>query len=78
MARAVVVVNTTVTDAELKRMHGLGARGIRFIVAQAGATTPEMLEPLAKRVNDLGWHIQINASAVKISLIGRNVPPVNS
>src|SRR6202047_3484489 len=29
-ARAVVVVDTTVTDAELKRMHGLGARGIRF------------------------------------------------
>ena len=30
---------------------------------QAGATTPEMIEPLSKRVNDLGWHIQINASA---------------
>src|SRR5712671_1650099 len=34
-ARAVVVVDTTVTDAELKRMHGLGARGIRFNLAQA-------------------------------------------
>ena len=61
-ARAVVVVDTTVTDAELKRMQGLGARGIRFNLAQAGATTPEMIEPLSKRVNDLGWHIQINAS----------------
>src|SRR5215468_8182560 len=61
-ARAVVVVDTTVTDAELKRMHGLGARGIRFNLAQAGATTPEMIEPLSKRVNELGWHIQINAS----------------
>ena len=50
-ARAVVVVDTTVTDAELKRMHGLGARGIRFNLAQAGATTPEMIEPLSKRVN---------------------------
>jgi len=37
-------------------------RGIRFNLAQAGATTPEMIEPLSKRVNDLGWHIQINAS----------------
>jgi predicted TIM-barrel fold metal-dependent hydrolase len=62
----VVVVDTTVTDAELKRMHGLGARGIRFNLAQAGATTPEMIEPLSKRVKDLGWHIQINASAAKI------------
>jgi predicted TIM-barrel fold metal-dependent hydrolase len=25
-----------------------------------------MLEPLSKRVNDLGWHIQINAPAAKI------------
>ena len=65
-ARAVVVVNDTISDAELKRMHGLGARGIRFNLAQAGATTPEMLEPLSKRVNDLGWHIQINAPAAKI------------
>jgi uncharacterized protein (TIGR02117 family) len=47
-------------------MHGLGARGIRFNLAQAGATTPEMVEPLSKRVNELGWHIQINAPAAKI------------
>ena len=65
-ARAVVVVDDTVTDAELKRAHGEGTRGIRFNLAQAGATTPEMIEPLSKRVNDLGWHIQINAPAAKI------------
>ena len=65
-ARAVVVVNDTVTDAELQRMHAMGARGIRFNLAQAGATTPEMMQPLAARVNALGWHIQINASAAKI------------
>jgi predicted TIM-barrel fold metal-dependent hydrolase len=63
-ARAVVVVDTTVTDAELKRMHEQGARGIRFNLAQAAATTPEMIEPLSKRVNELGWHIQINAPIV--------------
>jgi len=65
-ARAVVVVNDTVSDAELRRMDGLGARGIRFNLAQAGATTAEMIEPLSKRVNALGWHIQINAPAAKI------------
>src|SRR5215831_11108376 len=52
-ARAVVVVNDTVSDAELKHMHEQGARGIRFNLAQAGATTPEMIEPLSKRVNEL-------------------------
>ena len=65
-ARAVVVVDDAVTDGELKRMHADGARGIRFNLAQAGATTPEMVEPLSNRVNELGWHIQINATAAKI------------
>jgi D-galactarolactone isomerase len=76
-ARAVAVVDTAVTDAELKRMDGLGVRGIRFNLAQAGATTPEMIAPLSKRVHDLGWHIQINADAAKIAEIMpilQNVP----
>src|SRR5438093_13651270 len=65
-ARMVAVVDDTVSTEELKRMHGLGVRGIRFNLAQAGATTPELMEPLSKRENDLGWHIQINAPAAKI------------
>src|SRR5262249_9759866 len=65
-ARMVAVVNDGVATEELKRIHALGVRGIRFNLAQAGATTPEMMEPLSKRINDLGWHIQINAPAAKI------------
>jgi D-galactarolactone isomerase len=68
-ARAVAVVDDKVADAELRRMDGLGVRGIRFNLAQAGATTAEMIEPLSKRVNELGWHIQINASAAMITSI---------
>ncbi|WP_407524447.1 amidohydrolase family protein [Methylobacterium oryzisoli] len=64
--RAVAVVNTSVTDADLRRMHGLGVRGIRFNLAQAGATTLEMLEPLSRRVDELGWHCQINMPGDKI------------
>jgi D-galactarolactone isomerase len=65
-ARMVAVVNDGVSTEELKRLHALGVRGIRFNLAQAGATTPEMIEPLSRRINDLGWHIQINASAGKL------------
>lgn len=65
-ARMVAVVNDKITTEELKRMHTLGVRGIRFNLAQAGATTPEMMEPLSRRINDLGWHIQINAPPAKI------------
>jgi D-galactarolactone isomerase len=58
--RGVAVVDTSVSDAELKRLHEFGVRGIRFNLVQAGATTVEMLEPLSKRANELGWHIQIH------------------
>jgi predicted TIM-barrel fold metal-dependent hydrolase len=64
--RGVAVVDTSVTDAELKRLDGLGIRGIRFNLVQAGATSVEMLEPLSKRVNDLGWHVQIHMLGPKI------------
>src|SRR5258707_5229155 len=65
-ARGVPVVDTSVTDAELRRMNDLGIRGIRFNLVQAGATTIEMIEPLSKRVNDLGWHNQIHMKGEQI------------
>jgi D-galactarolactone isomerase len=68
-ARGVAVVDTSVTDVELKRMNGLGIRGIRFNLVQSGATTAEMIEPLARRVNDLGWHIQIHMKGEQIAAI---------
>jgi D-galactarolactone isomerase len=46
--RGVAVVDTSVSDAELKRLNDLGVRGIRFNLVQAGATTVEMLEPLVQ------------------------------
>jgi D-galactarolactone isomerase len=58
--RMVAVVNTSITDAELHEMHAAGVRGIRFNLALAGATSLEMLEPLSRRVDALGWHCQIN------------------
>ncbi len=64
--RGVAVVNDRVTDDELRRLHEGGIRGIRFNLAQVGATSPEMVEPLAARVSRMGWHLQINAPAAKI------------
>src|SRR5205807_8102109 len=68
-SRGVAVVDTSVTDAELKRLNGLGIRGIRFNLVQAGATTVDMLEPLSTRVNDLGWHVQIHMLGDRIATI---------
>ena len=56
-ARAVVVVEPDVSDAELERLTKLGARGIRFFML-AGAPLPwEILETMAARVAPFGWHV---------------------
>jgi D-galactarolactone isomerase len=65
-ARGVAVVNTSVKDAELQQLHKAGVRGIRFNIAQAGATSIDMIEPLSHRVAQLGWHIQVNMTSEMI------------
>ena len=62
------VVHPTVTDAELKRMADGGVRGIRFTQfdPQTATTTMDMIEPLARRVQALGWHVQIHLRADQI------------
>jgi predicted TIM-barrel fold metal-dependent hydrolase len=63
-ARSVAVVNANVTDDELKRLDAARVRGVRFNLATpGGATTIEMLEPVAKRIAPMGWHVQFNMSA---------------
>jgi len=60
-ARGVAVVNASVTDAELKRLDGARVRGIRFNLGNVGgATSMDMLEPLARRIAPMGWHVQFN------------------
>ena len=64
-ARGIAVVDANVTDAELKQLDAAGVRGVRFNVAQKGAsTTWEMMVPMAKRFEPLGWHIQIQSDGV--------------
>jgi predicted TIM-barrel fold metal-dependent hydrolase len=63
-ARGIAVIDTSVTDDELKRLDAARVRGIRFNLATpGGATSMEMLEPVAKRIAPMGWHVQFNMSA---------------
>jgi D-galactarolactone isomerase len=59
-ARGIAVVDASVTDSELERLNHAGICGLRFNLAVGAVTTPEMIEPLAKRIAPLGWHVQIN------------------
>jgi predicted TIM-barrel fold metal-dependent hydrolase len=67
-ARGVAVIRPTVTDAELKTLADGGIRGIRFSLTDPknAPTTIDMIEPLSKRINALGWHVQINMTADQI------------
>lgn len=67
-ARGVAVLRPTVTDTELKSLNDGGIRGIRFTVGdpKTAVVSIDMIEPLAKRIADHGWHIQLNMPAEKI------------
>jgi D-galactarolactone isomerase len=68
-AVGVAVVHPTITDAELRALAAGGIRGIRFTQFDpaSATTTFDMIEPLARRVHDLGWHIQVHMRADQIS-----------
>jgi len=68
-ARGVAVLHPTVTDRELTQLHGAGVRGIRFSLTDAATAVVafDMVEPLSKRVADLGWHVQFNMTADQIA-----------
>lgn len=60
-ARGVAVVHPDIED--LGALHEAGVRGIRVNLVQAGATTLDMVRPLADRITPLGWHLQVHAPA---------------
>lgn len=59
-ARAVCVVNSRVTDAELKRLDAAGVRGVRVQFGLGNPVSADEVMPLARRIAPLGWHIQVN------------------
>jgi len=67
-ARGIAVVHPTVTDVELKSFNQAGIRGIRFSLGDPATAVvkPDMVEPLAKRVADFGWHVQLNVEGEQI------------
>jgi predicted TIM-barrel fold metal-dependent hydrolase len=76
-ARGIAVMRTDVSDATLKQMDKAGIRGLRFSVHEPhlSVTSIDMIEPLSKRVHDLGWHVQLHMTGDQIvenaKMIGR-------
>ena len=67
-ARGIGVVNRTVSDQELERLHNGGVRGLRFSVWNPGnaVVSFEDCAPLSRRVKHLGWNMQLHMSAAQL------------
>ncbi|HSA82454.1 MAG TPA: amidohydrolase family protein [Geminicoccaceae bacterium] len=66
-ARAVVVVDRSADHGVLERLTKDGARGIRFHMFRGGVLPWEILEEMAARVHEYGWHVQLQCN-------GRELP----
>jgi predicted TIM-barrel fold metal-dependent hydrolase len=81
-ARGIAVLHPAVLEEELRRLDKGGIRGLRFSVWNPtnNVTTIDMIEPLAKRINDFGWHVQLHMSGDQIvenaTLLERIVCPI--
>jgi D-galactarolactone isomerase len=59
-AIGVAVVPPDVSDAELRRLHAAGVRGVRYMMLGAGPLLPwDTLEAMATRIAARGWHIDL-------------------
>lgn len=58
-ARAVVVVDTDVTDATMRDLTDKGAIGVRFHMMPGGVLPWEIIEEMAEKVTAFGWHVQL-------------------
>lgn len=67
-ARGVAVVDNTVSDTELERLHDGGVRGLRFSVwnPNNAVVSFDDCAPLSERVKHLGWNLQLHMSASQL------------
>ncbi|MEM7340563.1 MAG: amidohydrolase family protein [Actinomycetota bacterium] len=91
-ARGVMVIDSSVSDTELRRLTDLGVRGARFHLLPGGAVGRDELEPVAARIAPYGWHIQLQIDGhelageldrlrrlpcpLVVDHVGRFMPPV--
>lgn len=66
-ARGVAVVDETVSDAELEQLTRAGIRGARFHMLAGAPLAWDVLERVAARTHEFGWHVQLQ-------LDGRDLP----
>ena len=65
-ARSVVIVTPTTPLDEIARLDAAGARGARFYLLRGTTVSWDMVEAVAHRVADFGWHVQMQFDGKEI------------
>jgi predicted TIM-barrel fold metal-dependent hydrolase len=58
--KGLALVGAEVSDAELRRLTDGGMTGFRMSTVSVGGLSPRHLAPMARRVADLGWHVEVH------------------
>ncbi|WP_159791920.1 amidohydrolase family protein [Puerhibacterium puerhi] len=68
-ARGVATVRPDVPEAELRRLHDAGVRGVRFNFVRrlVDAAPTDALATIARRIAPLGWHVVIYFEAADLA-----------
>lgn len=66
--RGVVVTDASVSDQTLTQWHAAGVRGVRFMMLAGGVLPWDQLEPVAARIQPLGWHINLQIDGAEFPL----------
>ncbi len=66
--RGVAVVDDEVAAHELRRLHSLGVRGVRFNILSGGLKL-QSLEAVARKIAPFHWHVQIFAPSTALAEI---------
>lgn len=68
-ARMVAVVPPDASPAALRAMAAAGVAGARANLVQGIPLTPDDVAPLARRITEVGWHLQVFAGADRIAAL---------
>lgn len=70
--RGIALLPTDVPDAELHRLDAAGFRGVRFnYMPHLGRATPiDEVLALARRIEPLGWHLQLHGDPALLTDLG--------
>ncbi|SCK26884.1 Predicted metal-dependent hydrolase, TIM-barrel fold [Variovorax sp. HW608] len=71
--RGVAVIDGSESDEQLDELHAQGVRGVRLNLSLGLTGSVEMLEPIAHRIADLGWHLQLLMPADVLASLGNTL-----